>query len=353
MSVSSGASASYRGYRLQTLYILRRMLDVSDNENLIFQPEGKEDLAVYDTDHNLIEVVQVKALGSELSLSSFSPPKPNSFFYRAADLLKENSNLNITVVSFGKIGAELLRSIETEGDERKRVTEKLSNYGLLSKTEAETLLSTLQIIPLNETDVKEDLDASFKGGFTGIDPGSAFEILMFWLYFCAENKTEITKKILIDKLNNIGTFFAARSSYYKEWFTSIVPIEDRKILENDKAVLSQEFYEGISAKYEHILANLDILRPKKIHKIAEKFELSKVVIIHGASGQGKTTLAYRFLREFYPEFWRFQVQLVENRQHALSGCKIITWPFSDKCVSMAKWILKRRLGAVIKALNGC
>jgi len=38
MSVSSDASASYRGYRLQTLYILRRMLDVSDNENLIFQP---------------------------------------------------------------------------------------------------------------------------------------------------------------------------------------------------------------------------------------------------------------------------------------------------------------------------
>jgi len=37
----------------------------------------------------------------------------------------------------------------------------------------------------------------------------------------------------------------------------------------------------------------------------------------------------------------------------LSGCKIITWPFSDKCVNMAKWILKRRLGAVIKALNGC
>lgn len=323
MFVSSDASASYRGYRLQTLYTLRRMLDVSDNENLIFQPEGKEDLAVYDTDHNLIEVVQVKALGAELFISSFSPQKPNSFFYRAADLLKENSNLNITVVSFGKIGAELLRSIETEGDERKRVAEKLSNYGLLSKTEAETLLSTLQIIPLNETDVKEDLDASFKGGFTGIDPDSAFEILMFWLYVCAENKTEITKKILIDKLNNIGKFFAARSSYYKEWFTSIVPVEDRKILEDDKAVLSQEFYEGISAKYEHILANLDILRPKKIHKIAEKFESSKVVIIHGASGQGKTTLAYRFLREFYPEFWRFQVQLVENRQHALSVAKAL------------------------------
>lgn len=323
MSVSSDASASYRGYRLQTLYTLRRMLDVSDNENLIFQPEGKEDLAVYDTDHNLIEVVQVKALGAELFISSFSPQKPNSFFYRASDLLKENSNLNITVVSFGKIGAELLRSIETEGDERKRVAEKLSNYGLLSKTEAKTLLSTLRIIPLNETDVKEDLDASFKSGFTGIDPDSAFEILMFWLYVCAENKTEITKKVLIDKLNNIGKFFVARSSFYKEWFTSIVPIEDRKILEDDKAVLSQEFYEGISAKYEHILANLDILRPKKIHKIAEKFELSKVVIIHGASGQGKTTLAYRFLREFYPEFWRFQVQLVENRQHALSVAKAL------------------------------
>jgi len=43
-----------------------------------------------------------------------------------------------------------------------------------------------------------------------------------------------------------------------------------------------------------------------------------VVVIHGASGQGKSTLAYRYAHDFFPEKWQFAVRLVENRQHSLS-----------------------------------
>jgi len=42
-----------------------------------------------------------------------------------------------------------------------------------------------------------------------------------------------------------------------------------------------------------------------------------VVIIHGASGQGKSTLAYRYLHDFIPDQWRFSIRLIESRQHAL------------------------------------
>ena len=55
----SDATHAYRGYRRQALYTLFRVLESGNAANLIFQPEGKEDLSIFDTANNLIEVVQV------------------------------------------------------------------------------------------------------------------------------------------------------------------------------------------------------------------------------------------------------------------------------------------------------
>lgn len=44
-----GAPAAYRGYRLQALYILKRILRPGSDE-YIFQPEGCEDLDILDND---------------------------------------------------------------------------------------------------------------------------------------------------------------------------------------------------------------------------------------------------------------------------------------------------------------
>ena len=52
---------------------------------------------------------------------------------------------------------------------------------------------------------------------------------------------------------------------------------------------------------------------------------SNVVIVHGAPGQGKSTLAFRYLHEYTPNVWRFFVRSLEDRKHirrvanALSG----------------------------------
>jgi len=97
-----------------------------------------------------------------------------------------------------------------------------------------------------------------------------------------------------------------------------VPLEEQEIDAQVKDELSDEFYRGISARYEHILADVDVLRHKNLQEIAKRFEENRVVIIHGASGQGKTTLAFRYLREFFSDKSRFKVQLIDSRKHALS-----------------------------------
>jgi hypothetical protein len=52
-------------------------------------------------------------------------------------------------------------------------------------------------------------------------------------------------------------------------------------------------------------------------EIAQGFQNTNVVIIHAASGQGKSTLAYRHLHDMYPNKWRFSIKRVQDVQHAL------------------------------------
>ncbi|MEQ9483745.1 hypothetical protein [Coleofasciculus sp. F4-SAH-05] len=105
---------------------------------------------------------------------------------------------------------------------------------------------------------------------------------------------------------------------YVEGFTSITPIQDEDVEAQERETLSNEFYRGISARYKHILAAVDKPRPNKLNEINQKFKENQLVIVHGASGQGKTTLAYRYLHDFFRDHQRFQVQVVEGRKDALN-----------------------------------
>ncbi len=286
---------------------------------MIFQPEGEEDLAIFDADKKLIEIVQVKAHSEGLTLSSLKPNKEDSFFYRVNKRLKDTPSLKIiSIASFGAIGQEMRQACGSDASKRKTVAKKISEHKFLSEIEAERVLTKTQLIPVNEAGLTDKIYKYLQQMLTGVDPESAFELLNFWLYICAENKQKITQNDVVDKINKVGRFLAERIVHYKEWFISIVPIEERNIDTEEENKLSDEFYRGISARYEHILANVDVLRHTKLQEIAKKSEENRVVIIHGASGQGKTTLAYRYLHEFFPNQWRFKVQLIDSREHALS-----------------------------------
>jgi len=324
-SLQSDATHAYRGYRLQALYTLARVLGQPNGEGSIYQPEGREDLAVFDSEHRLLEIVQVKQRSQNLSLSDFEPEKKDSFFYRVAAELKTNPDAQISIVAFGSVGPELKKAIEEDQNERSRVAKKIAGHKFLSEAEAAALFEKTRLVPADEADLRNRVYAVLEGSLAGVDPDSAFDLLSFWLYVCAENKTKITRNDVIEHVNAVGRFAAARAAHYREWFTSIVPLEERTTgggLGRDELV--DEFYRGVSARYEHVLADLDVVRPEKLREIAAKFSDKRVVIVHAASGQGKTTLAYRYLREFFPREWRFRVSLVASREHARSVALALT-----------------------------
>lgn len=317
-SSSSGASASYKGYRLQALYTLWRILRENRETDLIFQPEGQEDLAILDARGNLLEIIQVKSHAINLTLSSFAPEKPDSFFYRVSNALKEAPAAQVSIASYGPVGPELQQAIEGNRSKREEVAKKIGKHARLTQEDASNLLGRIRLKIVDEQVLRDEVYATLEGSLVGVDRGTAFELLTFWLYICAENRRRISRDDVLDRVNKVGRFISARATHLHEWFTTIIPLEKRQIEPEQQTQLEEEFYRGVYTRYDHILAGLDVVRPTPMQDVDARFQQSHVVIIHGASGQGKTTLAYRYLEEYFPALWRFKVQAVESRTHALS-----------------------------------
>ena len=311
-----GATAAFRGFRLQTLYILSRLIDV-EHQDLLYRPEGKEDLDIYTSDGKLLETVQVKAHSENLTLTKLISESNDSFLDRSLRNLTDFPNSTIKMVSFGPIGPEMEQAWSTDGRERERVHIKLTEDGY-TQQEIEDLLS-IQLDEADEAELNLKVFAFLRTTPAGGDPPNAFDLLMYWLYLVSERREQISYSDLIDKLTNIGRYLEARSAYYDEWFTSILPLPDTSDSNGvDKQRLAEEYSQGVDARYEHILAGLDIVRSEKLTEIQRKFEANNVVIIHGASGQGKSTLAFRYLHDYTPNLWCFLVRFLEDKKHVLS-----------------------------------
>jgi hypothetical protein len=85
-------------------------------------------------------------------------------------------------------------------------------------------------------------------------------------------------------------------------------------LDNEK--LKREFFQGGRVRVEHVAAGLDVARIGALQEIHKLFQQDDIVIIHAASGQGKTTLAYRYLLDWVPTGFRYEVLQAADLQHA-------------------------------------
>lgn len=296
------AKATFRGFRGQTLYILSRV--IKDTGKCSFRPEGREDLDIY-SENELRELIQVKFHGNNLTLSDLKPEKESSFLRRSVNSLKDGLNLKISLVSFGPIGSELRNAFRSDGDDRTKIKSKLKGKGY-KYDEIDLIFKNIQILKVDEDELRKEIANYLKTNHIGLDPDNGFNLLMNWIYQLSEKAEVIDKLDLVNRLDNVASFLSERHTFLKEYGNSvktIEPIEKTKSFEE----LEEEFHKGISARYEHILADLDVKRPDKLYEIEKKIKDNNIIIIRGASGQGKTTLSYRFLHETYPEALIYQI----------------------------------------------
>lgn len=123
------ASSTYRGFRKQALYALWRLLTDEDASHRVYQPEGDEDLAIFDINNRLLQVVQVKDYSAPLTLSDFKPDSADGCFARMHRRLTTHPGCEVWIASFGQIGPELAAAIAAPGPLRTTVAKKLAAKG--------------------------------------------------------------------------------------------------------------------------------------------------------------------------------------------------------------------------------
>lgn len=75
---------------------------------------------------------------------------------------------------------------------------------------------------------------------------------------------------------------------------------------------SSGFFDGKSTQPAHIAADLDVARPHWMQLIDQALQKARVCVVRCSSGQGKTALAYRYVRNHWPSDNTFVLQVAES-----------------------------------------
>ena len=317
--MSGDPSATYRGYRKQALYVLWRLLTDAQSHARSYRPEGEEDLAVFDAAGILVEAVQVKDYEAPLTLSDFKPHSPVGFFARMKRRKQEHPSCRHVLASFGPLGAELAVAVASVGSHRNAVAAKLhqSNSAIL-QSEAETLLEALKgnVTHPEESWLRGEIIASLSGTIAGVHSDTAIELLQYWIFEASEQRRTLTRTALLQQLQRIGDYLAVLRDHSAEWMVALWPLTVETPSAEERERCRREYRRGVQAQWRHILTEADCPRPQRLAELHEKMMQHAAVVVRGASGQGKSSLAFRYLHDYCAEGLRFHVRFVEGRQHA-------------------------------------
>lgn len=314
----AGAQAAWKGFSSQTLYIASRL--ISDESDYEYYPEDVEDLVIKE-DGVVVEAIQVKNISADLTLSSLAATKTSrggeGFFNRMCSLHTQNPSFHcIKVVYFNTLGIELQEVQAGKANTKKALTKRLVDKHGLSESEAEWLLDSLCFEKVNP----DDLDLNIRtqiGDYVPVmfAPELAKELLIQHISVLSKSKGYTTLKMWQEKIHEIGTNIAAIDGFYKEYNKSLVRLSELRLNSNQEQ-LKQEYSQGVSAHPTHIRNDLDFRRNYWIEEIQTVINSKGVAILKGVSGQGKSTLCYRYLIDTYPEGCVFCVRSIANEGQA-------------------------------------
>ncbi len=312
-------SFTYRGYRKQALYVLWRLLTDTNAGTQSYRPEGEEDLAVFDTSGQLVEAVQVKDHAAPLAVSDLKPASPGGFFARMKRRRQAHPSCRHVLATFGRLGVELGGAIAGTGPHRKTAAAKIhQGNSAIAESEAEEFLAELNgnVTRPEEARLRAGVLASLEGTIAGLHADTALEVLLYWIFEASEQRRTLTRSSVLQQLQGIGDYLSVLRDHTAEWMNALRPLSAVALADNERERLRHEYKLGVQAQWNHILAAADSVRPQRLAELHEKMTQHAVVVVRGASGQGKSSLALRYLHDYCAEGLRFHVRFVEGRTHA-------------------------------------
>jgi hypothetical protein len=301
-----GGPPALRGFRLQMLYVLHRLL--TDPQIHAVMLETTEDAAFIDSNDRPTEVVQVKSEQVPLTAATL---RDTTIIRRALSSSAEAQQL----VSYSGFGTTLARA--REGDQKAREEVAIVLAPVLGETSLAALFSRLTLTTVDEHSLTTELRALLTNTISVTHPETTIELLSHWLALQSEMRATVTRTQAIERVVRVGQYIENRRAVETEWFRTIEPVDATPFPSRDEQRLRNEYCAGISARRDHIRINADVARPEKIAQLTELFGVTETVVIHGASGQGKSTLALRYMEDYAPTAARFAVHNVRSEEQAV------------------------------------
>ncbi len=308
-----GGAVNVRGIRYQLLYSVLRALDLYDPAKGVeaVQLEGVEDvdllgLRVAD------QYVQVKTSEGPWQWSSLKGVLKNFVeVYR----LEPRSRFELVIGASLRPSVRDLADYSSLGPKKRADVQarfvKLCRKIGATREEAKAVLDRLTLSHVPEDELIHSLRAGLATEYglssevVGIYIGALTARFLDW----AKDRQVIHRSDL-ERVRSRIEEGLARETEFRAYGKGLI---DRISWDEDAAV--DDFFDGKRARPGHVAAGLDVQRPKWLERIGLAVTAAKVCVLRSPSGQGKSTLLYRYAYENWPPSATFLLRVVESGEH--------------------------------------
>jgi hypothetical protein len=312
-------AANIGGIKYQMLYSILRALDLyaEDNANGSIRLEGIEDLDLLGLrlEDEYIQVKTAQKPWNWSQLKSYGNSKgPIENFL---EIYRANPNCRfVLAVNFQlKNDLEKLAQLVSLLPKEKRIIEKKFRELCLqigaSSTEADILASRLSIVSIPEDEIWRKLRAavaeSFNLGSGAVETYISALVAKFLDW--AKDRRTITRT----DLDSVRTTVGEALSREVEWQGYGRGLIDRISWDPDANI--EDFFEGKWTRPGHIASDIDVRRSIWLERIDTVINSSKICILRSSSGQGKSSLLYRYAYEKWPAKNTFILRVAESQEH--------------------------------------
>jgi len=198
------------------------------------------------------------------------------------------------------------------------ITDKLESYKYSSE-DIKWLRENILIEKHDESELKNQIFIELEKNIeTAISPEITFDILVNYISRLSRHQMSTSKIDWWEKLRALSLSLASISGWKNQFGKTILPLSEYRNFDSSSIELHRKEYEnGVSALPQHIFNDFDIPRRYWLNVLDENFKKHNLTIIHGSSGQGKSSLAYRYLFDNYAANEVFIVSGISNQQQAI------------------------------------
>lgn len=351
-----GGAVNIRGIRYQILYSLYKTLhSMCADASAEVRLEGIEDLDIIGLSVDN-QYIQVKTAEQTWNFAKLKDPlknflevmrkEPTAQFKLIVNFpLPLNEEIG-KLANFGSLGEQDKQKIKTKFNQYCR------EIGA-NTSEASVLLTTLTIetVSLGRLwqDLRQQIASMFGIGSEVIDTyvGVLTDQFTQW----AEARKTIAKSDLNKVRDAIGRSLARESEYQAYGKTLI----DRLTWIKDER--PDDYRAGKQTRPGHIASGLDFKRERWLKQIADVIDKTKICVIKSSSGQGKSSLAFRFAFENWKDNSIFLLNKMATEQDAEQVCSFLKFQRSLAIVPFliidnANW-QKRYWGRVAQECVSC